>query len=396
MSKQKTIQEISDFQCTGCGSCAAVCPVKAISMVQNDEGFFYPEIDTETCICCGKCFAQCPVHNVTLHDAAPHFYALQLKDEEALHRSASGGFFYGIAAYMIANQGIVAGCVLDDQMQCINVCTDSMDVVKKMQGSKYIQSFVPPEVYRQIKQYLSDGVRVFFSGTPCQIAGLKQYLDCSYENLITMDLICHGVGSPGVFQRYIQKKERELKTSVKDVQFRPKGIRKYPDNHYIMLKDWKDNVVYCKYSPTGDPYGAAFYHNRILRESCYQCPWACRFRCADLTAGDYGGGKQLPFKSEDGFSVVCINTEKGRHLLDEVRPYFEMVPLDRSYTQINLSQPTLRPQERDKMKKVQLKQDDPDYVVEALLQVTGKDRLKALLPQGLKDPIKKFIRRIRR
>lgn len=201
--KRPRIDSVDALKCTGCGVCIAICPKRAIVFRYNNEGFLFPEIDGKKCVDCGVCYQYCPSVKANPVDSIKDYYVIQNKDPKVLHESASGAAFAGFAQYVIQQNGIVCGCILGDDLLPKHILTHSMDDVFKMQGSKYVQSYIESDVFENIKSQFMQGTLVLFSGTPCQIAGLKQYLKRDFQNLITMYFICHGVGSRGVFLNYI-------------------------------------------------------------------------------------------------------------------------------------------------------------------------------------------------
>lgn len=389
---ENTIAQIDRLVCTGCGACAASCMMDAITLKYDKEGFWAPKLEKSHCVSCGKCLETCPAaHPLEVHPA-PTMRVMQLQNREALVSSASGGVFYGLARLVLEQGGIVYGCQLDSSVMPVHVRVADVEGLKRLQGSKYVQSFVSPEVFRSVKADLETGNRVLFSGTPCQIAGLNRYLGGDIEKLTTVDVICHGVASPGIWSHYLAIREKELGEKIADAQFRDRSVGRYPRNHSITL--YTKHAVYRR-KAVNDGFGSSFYHNRILRESCYRCPYAQRGRTSDLSLGDYGKKDRLvrSFPSSDGYSVVLVNTRAGEELLDAAKISFIQKPLNSRYCQVNLIQPTLRPKTRDAMRHLDFRPEDPSHDIGLELKVTIKDRLKRMFPQKLKDAVKKRIRR---
>ena len=249
-----------------------------------------------------------------------------------------------------------------------------------------MQSKVNAETYQEIYTSLQDGRKVLFSGTPCQIAGLKSFLEKEYENLHTVGLICHGVAGPGLYLHYIKKKQNEIGGVIKDVQFRSRLVGHYPHNHSIRIV-----TNYGEYNKQAfnEPYAANFYHNRILRESCYRCRYASKDRVEDITLGDFNEAikERLVFPSDDGFNIVITNTAKGEQLLDMAKDSFYWADIDQGYEQINLIQPTLRPSSRDVLKKANIDMDNPESDPQYTLSVTVMDKVKSMIPAEMKDHI---------
>ncbi len=189
--------------CCGCYACYNACPVSCIQMCSDNEGFWYPQIDINKCIKSGNCDKSCPVliENVVVTDYKREAYAFINKNEDIRKASSSGGMFSELANYVLNNDGIVFGAGFNDKWEVVHQKINFIDDLYKLRGSKYVQSRIGT-VYKKVKQYLVKGDWVLFSGTPCQVEGLKSYLQKEYNNLITVDLICHGVPSPLVWQKY--------------------------------------------------------------------------------------------------------------------------------------------------------------------------------------------------
>ena len=392
-TSKKNIKNVNELNCTGCLACIPTCPKNAISFQYNNEGFWFPSINDEKCINCGKCYSVCPSIALQNKNNTIKKNIVQIKDKDVLERSASGGAFYGLAQYIISNGGYVVGCVLDENMMPIHICTNNIAELSKMQGSKYVQSFISTEVYQSIYGLLSENKTVLFSGTPCQIAGVKAYLGRDFDNLITIGLICHGVGGPGLYKYYLSCKEKELGEKIIDVRFRSRKVGKYPNNHSTLIVT--KNKEYCKHS-LDDPYGSSFYHNRILRESCYRCQYASKDRVEDITLAVFDPDRKknmLLFPSDRGFSTMLINTNKAFELMQKASSFLTAVDLQENYTQINLNQPTLRPVSRDELKKMHFDINHPEMNPGYTLRITFFDKVKRLFPQSIKDTVKRVIKR---
>ena len=199
---KKIIQE--DRKCSGCGACYNACPTNAISMQQNEEGFLYPVVDETKCSNCGLCKNICPVINLTYKNKSiPKCYAFKATNK-IRQKSTSGGAFAVLAKHFIENEGYVAGAIWTDDFLVKHIVSNKIEDIEKMKKSKYLQSEIG-DCYKKIKQLLESNIKVLFSGTPCQVAGLKAYLKKDYDNLFSLDLVCHGVPSSKVFQKYLQE-----------------------------------------------------------------------------------------------------------------------------------------------------------------------------------------------
>lgn len=191
------------YECCGCSACLHICSVNAISMRADSEGFLYPQKDVSLCNNCGLCEKICPIEHPIYSNDKPAVFAAYAKDERERMRSSSGAIFYIIAKSIIARGGIVYGAILDSNLQALHIGVDTLDALDSLRGSKYVQTNLN-NVFIEVKQNLIAGRLVYFTGTPCQIAGLKAFLRRSYSNLVTSDLICHGVPSQKLFDMHLK------------------------------------------------------------------------------------------------------------------------------------------------------------------------------------------------
>lgn len=318
MNHYLTTQDETD--CYGCRACEQICPQKAIVMEPNEEGFLYPALDDSLCVKCGLCAKACPHDNTVMSPEIPiGVYAAQYKQEDALDNSSSGGIFSAVADYVLERAGAVAGCVFDNSFKAVHVVTENRDIVKKMRGSKYVQSDTQ-NTYAEIKQRLDRGQFVLFSGTPCQVDGLKRYLGNEYDNLLTVDLICHGVPSPAIFAEYLKDTEQK-KGTITDIKFRNKKRNGWCSQGSVSYLNGSREQT-CTISP----FNASFYNyyylqNNISRMSCYSCKYSSVQRVGDITIGDYWNiGDVLPdLDFKKGISVILVNSERGIKLIDALK-----------------------------------------------------------------------------
>ena len=321
-------------ECCGCSACVQKCPKQCISLQEDNEGFLYPIVDKETCINCGLCEKVCPV----LHQNQPRktlkAYAAINKNEEIRLQSSSGGVFTLLAEKIINEGGVVFGARFDDNWEVKHDYTDTIEGLAAFRGSKYVQSRIEDN-FQKAENFLKEGHKVLFSGTPCQIAGLKRYLRKEYENLLTIDIICHGVPSPKVWNMYLKETcfkllknkpneteksvsqmDETYKSCIEAISFRSKitGWKKY--SFMLQLKtpdDNNENAVVFAEPFAENIFMRAFLSDIILRPSCYECPAKQGKSHSDITIADFWGIDKIDpaFDDDKGCSAILLNTEKG-------------------------------------------------------------------------------------
>jgi coenzyme F420-reducing hydrogenase beta subunit len=301
----------------------------------RDEGFDYPVANPDICIGCGKCESVCPVLNPLTPRAPLAAYAV--RSESYVAYSSSGGIFPAVAKSVIDDGGVVFGAVMEDDLTVGHAEAETMEAVERMRGSKYVQSDMY-SVYFDAMEYLKAGRKVLFTGTPCQIAGLKKYLGSDYVNLITADIACHGVPSPGLWDKYIKELQEKRRVKVHAVNFRDKlrSWRHYSITCYGTDLTSSSNEGKCISSMMStkaaeDPYMALFMQDMTLRPSCYICPSRGGRSCSDLTFSDlWSVASSAPQLNDDkGVSGVLVNSEKGADILSGIQPITIMeVPVD--------------------------------------------------------------------
>ena len=303
-------------KCCGCYGCYNICPKNAIEMVQDEKGFYYPKVIKEKCINCGLCNQICPISNKTEIINSPKAFAAYNKEEKIRKESSSGGVFTLLAEKILEQNGVVFGAKFDKNFNVIHSYVEKIEDLEVFRGSKYVQSKIG-ETYKKAEEFLKNGRLVLFSGTPCQIEGLKKYIRKEYDNLYTQDIICHGVPSEKVHQKYLKHLEKKIKTEIKEVRHRTKinGWKKWTVN--ITFKN-KQNY---QQEHDNDIYMKAFLRNISLRDSCYECSFKKKNRISDITLADFWGIENiLPEMDDDkGTSLVIINSEKGQELFDNVK-----------------------------------------------------------------------------
>lgn len=336
-------------ECCACSACQQVCHVGAIQMVKDEEGFFFPSKNSAICVNCGKCEKVCAFTGNQALKSPLNIYAGYLKDIEQRTRSSSGGLFYAIASDIINRGGTVVGATLTPDMQVCHKIVTSLTDLELLRGSKYVQSAMG-DSFRIIKQLLKDGVLVYFVGTGCQVDGLKSYLGQDFENLLTSDLICHGVPSQDIFDNHIKYLEEKYKGKVVSYEFR--------DNHAwsvcesVITVDSKKHEKHVSLTYNLSPFLYSFMQSLTFRLSCYKCPYAQPQRTGDITLADFWGAKQLfpSLTSDYGVSMAIVNTSKGLETLERIKSKIDLCDSnlrDAIANNANLSNPTKKPPLRD-------------------------------------------------
>ena len=392
-----------DTICTGCGLCSRVCPKSCIKMIENKEGFIHPITDEELCVHCGLCKNKCPM-NIDQLKWPAQFYMAWNKDEEVLQSSSSGGIFTALAQIVFAKNGIVFGAELDFATRKIrHVAIEKMTDLDRIRLSKYYQSDASSS-YEEVKHYLDEGRWVLFSGTACQIAALYSYLSKSRKDrLVTMDILCHGVTSKKVIDAYLKSKENKYNKRIVKYYFRVKTEDIWWSRGGTSMKlVFEDGNVSYEHVST-DTFFTGFNSNIYLRESCYNCHFCGSDRISDFTVADFWGiNKQIvPEKQlKLGISVLLVNTDKGRKLLEELTPYVafeEVQPSAASRRNRAFIEPNIRPNIRDAFFKNLKKGKDFDKTIHRLCykhyaKQTTKKMLNTLLGEQRTQQMKRLLK----
>lgn len=300
-------------ECTGCGVCVDCCPKGCISMHPDQNGFVLPVVDKNRCINCKLCEKVCPDFKVSeIGNLIRNCQYAINPDRAVTDHSTSGGVFYELAKHVIEDGGVVFGAAWTEKYQLRHICATTLDELKPLMGSKYVQSDCTG-AYSAVKNYLTEGKRVLFTGTPCQVAGLKKFIGQDNENLLLVDILCHGVPSQKLFDQWIDEEEAR-NGKIVSLKFRDK--KKYGWQHCLTYETEKnDRRVRHDVLPAFNPFYHLFLAGYSLRDSCYQCSYACQERVGDITLGDYWGAaadKRISYKElQNGISLVMCNTEKG-------------------------------------------------------------------------------------
>ncbi len=323
-------------ECCGCEGCIQVCPKQCINLMQDREGYMYPKIDSDRCIDCHLCENVCPYLSCKSghkqqSDRKP-LIALAAKNRNCtiVDNSSSGGVFYELAKSVIEQDGVVFGAILTEGHEVIHTHTTTVVGLSKMMGSKYVQSRIGRS-FSKVEEFLKMGKRVLFSGTPCQIVGLRKYLRKDFSNLITVDFVCHGVPSPGIWMKYIkhvmaslpENRENDIK-----INFREKKGFSWSD-YGFSIKSGTESLFETR--SVENPYIRAFITDNCLRPSCYQCKYKNN-TSSDITLGDFWGIDKISpeFYDEKGVSLIVIKTQKGADLI----PYDKFVTKEVQYLQV--------------------------------------------------------------
>lgn len=313
--------------CTGCSACVQACPKQCITMTADREGFLYPQIDHSRCVECGRCRVVCPITGDTAGEkwVGRKAFASIHTDLGIRKVSSSGGAFTAIAENVISRGGVVFGAAFNDQFEVEHQCTETCDGLAAFRGSKYVQSRIG-DAYARAKAFLDCGRLVLFTGTPCQIGGLKSYLTKEYENLICQDIICHGVPSPLAWKKYLKYQNRIHKSEPSAISFRDKSIGW---KQFSMCISFHNGKEYCR-TARDDGFFKAFLQDYCLRPSCYRCSFKNDARQSDITLADFWGIEHVASEIDDndGVSLILVHSRKGRELLNAAANMLHMTEVD--------------------------------------------------------------------
>lgn len=329
----------SKSTCCGCGACVNACPVNAISYGKDELGFIIPNFDPEKCISCGKCVRCCPYQNIEEQheiEFTPVVYAALNANPEIVKNSSSGGIFYSLAKNVIERQGVVFGAAMDDSFKVRHIFVDSLLDLKKIQKSKYVQSFLD-DTYAKVKSFLKDDRYVLFSGTPCQIAGLNSFLqNRKYENLLTVEVVCHGVPNQDLFDDYLKHIESKV-GKIQEYTFRYKSK---PGNGMKWYSSYRTEKKRFVRNWPEDSYNYYYMKSLIYRDSCYTCKFASSKRNADITLCDYWHWDELhkkDFYENASVSGIVVNTSKGNECINRISSCVKLIKSDFGFLASNNS-----------------------------------------------------------
>ncbi len=303
-------------QCSGCTACVAVCPQGCISMKENRDGFCYPEIDRQKCVSCRLCEKTCPVlcDSPQFESEVTAFAALS-KDKQIRMESSSGGLFTEIARTILNAGGVVFGTAYNEEFDVVHICVDNEADLSKLRGAKYSQSDLTG-IFKEVKSKLDNNRRVLFAGTPCQVAGLRSFLQKDYEKLLLIDFVCHSVPSPMVWRSFLQQLSRDKQIETINLRSKATGWSHYQYSHFVEYSDGEHLEIRNQDSL----YMKLFVNGYISRESCSDCRFKGYQRLSDLTLGDFWGIWDIDAEMDDnmGTSVVLIQSHKGLLALEQI------------------------------------------------------------------------------
>ncbi len=364
-------------------------------MVPDKEGFLIAVVNQGICINCGLCVKRCPQNRNDLQNDTPiSTIAARLKDEETLYKSASGGAFAGLAIRVINQGGVVFGVRYDKDLRAIHAKAETIEELQPLLSSKYVQSDTG-NTFKEVKAILETGRLVLYSGTGCQIAGLKSFLHKEYSNLILVDIVCHGVTSPLLFQKYLEVLRQKHGAPISNYDFRDKK------GGWGLGYKYKYKYKYKYGSCNLDPYYSAFLAGDAYRECCYKCKYANTKRPGDITIADYWGIEKFhpDFYSHKGVSLVLLNNERGNALWNKVESFFFIKESKLEYAVVkngNLREPTLRTKKRDTIYDDITSLSASEYIERKLaIHPSIVTKVKGLLPMPVMLMIKKIIWKIK-
>lgn len=309
------IKIVDKKDCCGCTACYSICPKNCISMKEDEEGFLYPSIDESSCIGCNLCEAVCPILNKK--EEKPFYqeaYVVQHKDEKILRESTAGGAFTAIAEYIISQNGVVFGASMTKEFVVKHTYVEDVEGLALFRNSKYVQSDLN-DTFKICRDFLKVGRLVLYSGTPCQIEGLKAFLKKEYDNLITVDVVCRAVPSPGVWSEYVKLLLKENDT-VSSIRFRDKSL-----GYQYSTMEINFGSYVSRAGIESDPWLRMFFSGMIIRHSCTSCKFRNQFRKSDFTIWDCFGIYRLEksFNEDLGTSRVLVHTGNGRNIFDKIK-----------------------------------------------------------------------------
>ena len=385
--KVEKVEDIPHANCNGCGLCSVVCPKQCIEMKEKPDGFLYPHVNKKDCIGCGLCIKKCPEYGFIAREKVKQVYAAKTRDRKLITESTSGGIFGELAKSILDTGGVVYGAAYVDVDVVRHQRISNISELYKLNGSKYVQSEIS-SVYPMIKEDLLSSKNVLFSGTGCQIAAIRNYLPKDFNNLICVEVVCHGVPAPGLFKKYIKWLSQKGNAPVLKYQFRSKCERptgEHSKYYYETSKGFNSGYSY------EDQYYGSFLCGSILRNSCYKCSYKGRLRSGDITIGDFWGIEKTNSKinTDSGISLVMINTEKGNRMFELLKNRLDLY--ESSFEEAQKFNPSISHSTASK-KRISIDCTKED-VIDTQLSVTCsiKNKIKNRLPWRVKKILKRIL-----
>lgn len=365
--------------CCGCSACSNICPKSCITMQMDREGFLYPKVNKADCVNCNLCVKSCPILNPIMeekHDQKA--YLIQIKDDQIRKESTSGGAFTAIAKYVVGHGGVVFGACFDENYVVKHTYVETEEELKKFRNSKYVQSQLG-DTFSLAKQFLSNNRLVCFSGTPCQIEGLKCYLGKEYENLFTVDVVCRAVPSPLLWKKYLDMKKVTMGTNINKVMFRDKhyGYKYSTMTICSNTKEYHSGVE-------SDQWLRSFFSGICVRPSCHQCKFKKRYRVSDFTIWDCFSPEIFDKDMDDdkGTTRMIIQSEKGQKILDLLKDEVVSFPIDVDKAIDGV---------KEMFYPVKVSSKREQFIAD-MQEMDGKDLLNKYFPETFRIKVERFVR----
>lgn len=385
--KNNVLKVVDHESCCGCGTCEAVCPKQCIHLKEQVDGFSYPTVNEEMCITCGLCVKKCPELSRNALYEVKNVYAACCRDLSLLKAANSGGVFSLLALWYIENKHAwVCGAAYTETLGVEHILVENVKDLKRLQGSKYVQSKCH-HLFPAIKEKLQQGLTVLFSGTGCQTSALRNYLGKDYDNLLLVELVCHGVPSAGLFRRYLHWLEQKEHLTIDFFKFRSKAKRPTGEHGIFTYGNSKEQRYGYSYE---DPYYGSFLAGRTLRGSCYQCKFRGKDRCSDLTLGDFWGIEKAvkDFPVKNGTSLILVNSIRGKKALDCVHE--KLLLTETSYEFAVKKNPSITKCADKPPKAVDYNSSDL-FGTELAVKCSLKNKIKSRIPWWLKTFLKRYL-----
>lgn len=370
------INIIKKSECSGCYSCVNICPKECISIKRDEEGFGYPTIENDKCINCDLCEKVCPVINTPNNEKIETIaYACRNKNDQVRKSSSSGGVFTLLCEETIKKGGVIFGAAFDENFDVKHISAETLEECDKLKGSKYVQSKIG-NTYKQARELLNAERLVLFSGTQCQIKGLNLFLSKNYSNLITTEIICHGVPSPKIFKLYKENLKSKYNSNIKAIRFRDKVVGW---NKFSYVTEFENNKIHSK-TLHEDVYMKGFLNDLYLRPSCYECKAKNFSSSSDISLADYWGveKRHLEFSDDKGTSLVLINTKKGKEVFEKIACNMQVIKTDIEFA-IGNNPCIVKPVKYNKNR-------------EKFFRVLKEDNLEESITKYIKPPISQKIK----